>query len=116
MFFDKKDYAFSLNSELYYITKNLEEDLEVKEIVKYYQEIIKEEFKIKIGHIYKPIDARFEIVRSTGSAIGNFICDVTKMYSNSDICFINSGTLRIDNIIEEGTLTYDIKFLFKILF
>lgn len=106
IFFDKKDYSYSLENQLYYITKNLEEDLETKEIVKKFQEITKEEFKIKIGHIYKPVDARFDVVRSTGSSIGNFICDVVKIFSNTEVCLMNSGTLRLDAVIEQGVITY----------
>lgn len=105
LFFDKKDYGFHLENELHYVTKNLEEDLETKEIIRTYQEIIKEEFKTKIGHIFKPVDARFDIVRSTSSSIGNFICDVTRIFSNTEICLMNSGTLRLDAVIEQGVLT-----------
>ena len=106
LFFDKEDYSFCLENELHYITKNLEEDLETKEIVGKYQEIIKEEFKTKIGHIYKPVDARFDVVRSTSSSIGNFICDVTRIFSNTEVCIMNSGTLRLDAVMEQGVLTY----------
>jgi hypothetical protein len=105
LFFEKKDYYFSIDNELFYITKDLEEDLEVRKIVNEFQEVIKEEFKTKIGNIYKPINAKFDIVRSTCSSIGNFICDVTRIFSNTDICLINSGTLRIDGMIEQGILT-----------
>lgn len=105
LFFNKKDYSFSLQNELYYINKDIPEDSETKDVVKKFQEVIKEEFKIKIGNIYKPIDARFDVVRSTSSSIGNFICDVVKIFSNTEICIMNSGTLRIDAIIDKGVLT-----------
>jgi len=105
LYFDKNNYGFSLNSELFNVTKNLEEDEDIKGIVNKYQEIIKEEFKNKVIKIYKSIDAKFNIVRSTGSSIGNFICDVTRIFTNTDICLMNSGTLRIDGIIEQGVLT-----------
>lgn len=105
LFFDKERYSFSLDNELYYITKDLEEDMEIKDILSKFQEIIKEEFKAKIGYIYKPINAKFDIVRSTSSSIGNFVCDVTRIFSNTDVCIMNSGTLRLDGMIEQGVLT-----------
>ncbi len=104
LFFDKRNYGFQLNNNLHYITQNIEEDFNTKEIVERYQEIIIEEFKTKIGHIYKPVDARFEVVRSTGSSIGNFICDVTRIFLNTEICLMNTGTLRLDSVVEQGIL------------
>lgn len=105
LLFDKKDYSFTIKSELRNITNDLEEDLEISKIVKNYEYIIEEEFKCKIGTLYSSIDARFEVVRSKCTSLGNLLCDLARIYSNTDVCIINSGTLRIDNIIEEGEIT-----------
>jgi hypothetical protein len=68
--------------------------------------LIKDEFKVIIGKIYFDIDARFETIRSTFSPIGNFICNVVNIFNNTEICLINSGSLRLDGILEEGDLQY----------
>jgi 2',3'-cyclic-nucleotide 2'-phosphodiesterase (5'-nucleotidase family) len=57
------------------------------------------------------MDAREEQIRSSESSWGNFIADQMRVAfgkPQADLAFLNSGTLRIDDIIEDDILFEDI--------
>jgi 5'-nucleotidase len=65
----------------------------------------------RVGTAALPMDAREEQIRSSESSWGNFIADQMRVAfgkPQADLAFINSGTLRIDDIIEDDILFEDI--------
>ncbi|MCJ7591808.1 MAG: 5'-nucleotidase C-terminal domain-containing protein, partial [Woeseiaceae bacterium] len=65
----------------------------------------------RVGTAALAMDAREEAIRSTESSWGNFIVDQMRAAFGkpaADLAFINSGTLRIDDVIEGDILFEDI--------
>ena len=65
----------------------------------------------RIGTAALAMDAREEQIRSSESSWGNFIVDQMRVAFGepmADLAFINSGTLRIDDFIEDDILFEDI--------
>ncbi|XP_071785238.1 mannosylglucosyl-3-phosphoglycerate phosphatase-like [Asterias amurensis] len=84
------------------ITSEIEEDSEVKEIVSDYQKIINKELEDKLGTLEVDLDARFALIRTQETNIGNFVTDIMLATSNADIALLNSGTFRSDTIHQAG--------------
>ena len=51
------------------------------------------------------LDGRASVVRTGETNIGNMLADAVRAYYNTDIAFINSGSLRCDRIIDAGVIT-----------
>ena len=65
----------------------------------------------RVGTAALPMDAREEQIRSSESSWGNFIADQMRVAFGepvADLAFLNSGTLRLDDIIEDDILFEDI--------
>jgi len=65
----------------------------------------------KVGMAALPLDAREVAVRSGESNWGNFVADQMRLAfgkPNADLSFVNGGTLRIDDYIEDDILFEDI--------
>ena len=65
----------------------------------------------RVGTAALPMDAREEQIRSSESSWGNFIADQMRVAfgePQADLAFLNSGTLRIDDMIEDDILFEDI--------
>lgn len=65
----------------------------------------------RVGTAALPMDAREEQIRSNESSWGNFIADQMRLgfgEPQADLAFLNSGTLRIDDVIEDDILFEDI--------
>jgi 2',3'-cyclic-nucleotide 2'-phosphodiesterase (5'-nucleotidase family) len=103
--FVKGDTVIELESEIHYVTKDLPEDENIAKVVKEYEMKTEETFKQVIGYFHNPIDAKFATVRAESTSISNFIADLMRIFMNTDICVINSGSLRMDSVINEGEVT-----------
>lgn len=84
------------------ITKNLEEDPFIKSGLEQYSEILGEKMEEVLGEMQVDLDGRFSTVRTQESNLGNFICDIMRAASQTDIAFLNSGSLRSDTIHSAG--------------
>jgi 5'-nucleotidase len=65
----------------------------------------------RVGTAALPMDAREQQIRSSESSWGNFIADQMRVAFGkpvADLAFLNSGTLRIDDFIEDDILFEDI--------
>jgi 2',3'-cyclic-nucleotide 2'-phosphodiesterase (5'-nucleotidase family) len=107
---NKPTHILNISSELIRVTSQLKEDEEISSFIKEMEKKTEEQFKQEIGCLAITVDARFNIVRSQSCSISNFVADLIKIYMNTDVCLINSGSLRIDSIIDEGNITYNILF------
>ncbi|KIK68220.1 hypothetical protein GYMLUDRAFT_35601 [Collybiopsis luxurians FD-317 M1] len=52
-----------------------------------------------------PLDGRGAIIRTSETNLGNLLADVVRAYYDTDIAFVNSGSIRCDRVIREGVLT-----------
>lgn len=86
-------------------TKDVEEDLEIQKIVEEYVAIVGASLEQAIGYTAVPLEGRFQVIRSGETNLGNFVCDVLRQASRTDICFINSGTFRSDRVHPKGSFT-----------
>lgn len=57
-----------------------------------------------IGYTAAPLDARFTTVRLRESNIGNFVCDLMRLYYQADCTIMASGTIRGDQVYPPGVL------------
>jgi 2',3'-cyclic-nucleotide 2'-phosphodiesterase (5'-nucleotidase family) len=52
------------------------------------------------------LEARFKIIRTQESNYGNFFADLFRLYYDTDIAVLNSGTIRNDIILPEGQIKF----------
>ena len=89
-----------LKSEDY---KDLEEDKEVKEVIENIQKENDVVFSQVVASTDVKLDGERENVRKRETNLGNLTADAIKHAANSDIAFINGGSLRTS--IEPGEIT-----------
>jgi len=66
-----------------------------------------------IGTAVQPIDARDATSRQGESAIGRLVTDALRSGTGADVALLNSGTLRLDDVIPAGPVSnYTIESLF----
>ena len=66
-----------------------------------------------IGQAAEPIDARDATSRQGESAIGRLVTDAMRSGTGADVALLNSGTLRLDDVIPAGPVSnYTIESLF----
>lgn len=82
----------------------MKEDEQIAKYVNMLESKTEEKFKQVIGVLVAPVDARFCMVRNYSISISNFVADLIKIYMNTDCALINSGSLRIDSVINAGEL------------
>lgn len=58
-----------------------------------------------IGTAAAPIDARDHLSRNGESPIGDLVADAMRSGTGADVALINSGTLRLDDVIPTGPMT-----------
>lgn len=98
----KFDTRFEIKTEKYEITSQLEEDEIVLKCANNLQDLTLKKFQQVLCTINKPIEARFSQVRTKSLPISNFIADLINIFMATDCTLINSGSLRIDSVINEG--------------
>ena len=59
-----------------------------------------------VGYAECPLEARFRVIRTQESNYGNFFADLFRYYYDTDIAFLNSGTIRNDIILPEGNIKF----------
>lgn len=52
-----------------------------------------------------PLEGRSSYIRNTETNLGNLLADAARAYYDSDIAFVNSGSIRCDRVVSEGELT-----------
>jgi 2',3'-cyclic-nucleotide 2'-phosphodiesterase (5'-nucleotidase family) len=58
------------------------------------------------GYSEVDLDGRFELLRSQETNVSNFVADILfTEFPDTDIAFVNSGTLRSNSIIPKGAIT-----------
>lgn len=94
-----------VDSERVEINSSVVEDEFLADVVSYFdKKASADETKI-IGESCVPIDARFAFIRTCETNAANFIADIMRVGCQSDIAILNSGTIRLDDIVPPGVFT-----------
>ena len=59
----------------------------------------------RIAYTSVPLDGLTSHVRSAETNLGNLLADAVRAYYDTDIAFVNSGSIRCDRVIPTGVLT-----------
>eukprot|EP00127_Corallochytrium_limacisporum_P006869 Clim_evm84s236 gene=Clim_evmTU84s236 len=95
------------------IDTKIEPDPGVKEIVDEWNKELGARMKKQIAVLGAPLDGRFSTIRTKESNLGNLVADIMADATNADCAILNSGTLRSDQLHEEGP--FRLQDLFSIL-
>ena len=58
-----------------------------------------------IAYTKSPIEARFKMIRTQETNLGNMVADVVRNSVGTDLVLINTGSLRADSLFTVGALT-----------
>ncbi len=106
--------AYTVDEKRIEVDEAIPLDPDYGELVAKWHGLLLEKFpflEARVGTAALRMDAREEQVRTSESSWGNFIVDqMRKAFGepHADLAFINSGTLRIDDFIEDDILFEDI--------
>lgn len=84
------------------ISSDVVEHEEIKKECEKYLVILGQKMEEEIGLMHVELDGRFSTVRTKESNLGNFICDIMRSATQTDIALLNSGSLRSDTIHPTG--------------
>ena len=86
------------------VTSDVPEDAESAKLVGDLTSKLQKSLSKPIGWTAMPLDARFSVVRTRESNLGNFVCDVMRRYHNADCTIMASGTIRGDQVYPPGVV------------
>ncbi|XP_067851404.1 trifunctional nucleotide phosphoesterase protein YfkN-like isoform X1 [Heptranchias perlo] len=87
------------------ITKDLEEDVFVKDIVQQFTFNLEHLLGEVLCQIEVELDGRFTTVRKSESSLGNLVTNAMLEATHADVALLNSGTLRSDRLHPPGDFT-----------
>lgn len=87
------------------LANELPDDSAVHRIIAKLQTRIADTVDKPLFHSDVPLDGRMSVVRTEETNVGNMLADAVRAYHNTDIAFINSGSMRCDRIIAPGIIT-----------
>lgn len=112
--------TINVETKLFELNSNYENDLETSLIVQKWFLSLEHIFKKNLFYINVPIDTRSVTIRKSCNSISNFSADLIRLYYNSDVVISNSGSIRLDSILNNcsfqvGTLKKMIPFCYKLV-
>ncbi|KAK9456784.1 Metallo-dependent phosphatase-like protein [Dipodascopsis uninucleata] len=103
-FLDQKTKRWKFDIIRRVITSDIAEYKPTKAHVEALSGYMNQKLDIVIGWTHVPLDARFTVVRSQESNLGNFVADILRVWYDADIALIAGGTLRSDTIMPSGPI------------
>lgn len=106
--------GFVISEQQIAVDESIELDADYEVLAAKWRDRLLERFpflEARIGTAAVSMDAREEIIRTSETSWGNFVVDQMRMAFGepvADLAFINSGTLRIDDFIEDDIRFEDI--------
>ena len=97
---------YSHSVELIDITGVEDYDQSLKEYVDEKLEAYQRENEKIVGYTLVPLETRFSRIRRKETNYGNFLTDLIRAYYDIDAVTIQSGSIRMDAVIEPGPLKY----------
>ena len=86
------------------VVHDIPEDKPTLDLISKLTDILKSKLEKPIGYTMTPLDARFTTVRLKESNLGNFVCDLMRLYYQADCAIMAAGTIRGDQIYPAGVL------------
>ncbi|KAL6065763.1 Snake venom 5'-nucleotidase [Balamuthia mandrillaris] len=86
------------------VTKEFEEDENMKQILSCFQEMMNTKLNKVIGRTSVMLDARNAFVRTGETNLGSMICDIMRTTMGADVALLNSGTIRSDSSYGPGDI------------
>lgn len=86
------------------VTSAIQEDPHTTSLVNDMTASLRSKLDKPIGYTAASLDARFTTVRLKESNIGNFVCDLMRVYYNTDCTIMAGGTIRGDQVYPPGVL------------
>jgi 5'-nucleotidase len=86
------------------ITSEITQDPHTMTLVNDMTSSLRSKLDKPIGYTAAPLDARFTTVRLKESNLGNFVCDLMRVYYNTDCTIMAGGTIRGDQVYPPGVL------------
>lgn len=86
------------------VVRSIPEDPDTVAMVDRLTSSLKAKLEKPIGYTVSPLDARFSTVRQRESNLGNFVCDLMRLYHAADCAIMAGGTIRGDRIYPPGVL------------
>jgi 5'-nucleotidase len=80
------------------VVSSIPEDTETVQLVSKLTEALKNQMETPIGYTVAPLDARFTTVRLKESNMGNFVCDLMKLYYQGDCCLMAAGVRKLGKL------------------
>lgn len=74
-----------------------------KLVAKYITELSKQMDK-ELGETAVDLETRFKYIRTEETNVGNWLADLMRQNTRSDVAILNSGTVRSDRVIPKGVL------------
>lgn len=108
------DGNFTINERQIAIDESIEVDPDYEKLAARWRSRLLERFpflEARIGTAAVPLNALEEVIRSRETSWGNFVADQMRTAfgePHAELAFINSGTLRIDDVIDDDILFEDI--------
>ncbi|XP_071495996.1 mannosylglucosyl-3-phosphoglycerate phosphatase-like [Diadema antillarum] len=84
---------------------NVDKDPEMKKIVDGFGDVIAREMEGKLGSVETDLDARFTVIRTQETSLGNLVTDIMLSVLEADVALLNSGTFRSDRVHSAGEFT-----------
>lgn len=85
--------------------KDHPEDEDINNILCTVQDRIASISDARLFYTATPLDGRSAHTRTFETNLGNMLADAVRAYYDTDIAFVNSGSIRCDRIIPEGVCT-----------
>lgn len=86
------------------IVRSIPEDPEAKALVEKISSGLRSKLEKPVGWSDVPLDSRFTTVRMKESNLGNFVCDLMRLYYQADCTIMASGTFRGDQVYPAGVI------------
>lgn len=86
------------------VMQDIPEDKPTLDLIGKLTDTLKSKLEKPIGYTLTPLDARFTTVRLKESNLGNFVCDLMRLYYQADCTLMAAGTIRGDQIYPPGVL------------
>lgn len=86
------------------IVRSIPQDAEAAKLVEKISSGLRARLEKPVGYAAVPMDARFTTVRLKESNMGNFVCDLMRLYYGTDCTLMASGTIRGDQVYPPGVI------------
>lgn len=86
------------------VVRSVPEDPEAAALVEKISSGLRSRLEKVVGYTSVALDARFTTVRLRESNMGNFVCDLMRLYYQADCAIMASGTIRGDQVYPAGPI------------